>query len=244
MFFFTAAFILLPALQVNPVTDPLGSVLEKYGPIGFFAVVMTFAVRYLIIAQNKQAEDYRRQEKELKERQDLRDTENDTRLQEMQDRHDKLQNEVRLQLSEQTSESKEREITLLKELRENAKLVAKLQVEVAVLQEQAKNYDDRIGFLKLQLQVKQSDFDAAASERKALEEHVGRLSSELSVLNQAYQSLREQHDLLVIEKNAIKNTVVEMKRDTQTIPAVPNDNLPTTLPVSGTLELTTSTNPT
>lgn len=219
--FFTQAFILLPLLQVNVTPDPFGAALDKYGIGGLTVIVMLFAVRYLIVAQNKQTEDFRKQEKELKDRQDQREKDNDAQLREMQDRHDKLQNEVRLQLSEQTAEAKEREIKLLNELRDYAKLVAKLQVEVAVLQEQAKNYDDRIGFLKLQLQVKQADVDTAAQERRDLEEHVSRLSSELAVLNQAYQSLRDQHDQLVEEKNAIKSQVTEIKRDTQTLqPAV------------------------
>lgn len=240
--FFTQAFILLPHLQINPVTDPFGAALDKYGIGGLVIVVMLFAVRYLIVAQNKQTEDFRRQEKELKDKQDQRDKDNDTQLRENQKRYDDLQNEVRLQLSQQSTDAKEREIILLKELRENAKLVAKLQVEVAVLQEQAKNYDDRIAYLKLQLQVKQSDFDAAADDRHALETQLSQLRSELSVLNQAYQSLREQHDALVIEKNAIKSDVGNMKRDTQTLPAVP-EQTHTTLPVSGTVTLL-ETNPT
>lgn len=235
--FFTAAFIPIPVLQANPITDPLGSILEKYGIGGGAIIILLFVLRYLVIQQNKQNEANQEQQKKLENQQEQREKENDTFRREQQDRYDKLQNEVRLQLSEQNSESKEREIVLLKELRENAKLVAKLQVEVAVLQEQAKNYDDRIGFLNLQLQIKQSEFEHEAAQRKALEEHVSRLSSELTVLNQAYQVLREQHDQLVIEKNAIKSQVVEMKRDTQTIAPVPSEQKPNTLPVSGTVTL-------
>lgn len=233
---FTAVFF-LPPLQVNATTDPFGAALEKYGIGGAAIIILLFVLRYLVIQQNKQNEANQAQQKKLEDQQEQREKENEAFRREQQERYDKLQNEVRFQLSEQNSDAKEREITLLKKLSDNAELVAQLRVEVAVLQEQAKNYDDRIGFLKLQLEVKQKDFDAAATERKALEDHVAELSNMLATVQQAYNLVNEKYERMIQDQNAIKSQVGELRKDTQTMPAVSSQEKSNTLPVSGTVTL-------
>lgn len=206
---FTAVF-LHPLLQTNIISDPLQAFLDKYGLPTFCVLVLIGMARYVIVQTTKQ--NNARIEADRVDRE---------RAQETQTKHDKLQDEIRIQFADQNAESKTREIKLHEQLEAYAETVAGLRVDVAILQEQAKNYDDRIGFLKLQLQVKQSEFEQAEVERRKLKDRLDEVIGQLTAVEHAYQLLREEHDRLVLENNAVAADVGNMKRDTQSIQAVP-----------------------
>lgn len=205
-------FIISLAFQTNTTIDPFGSVLEKYGLPGLAIFLMLLSAYWLSKQQIKQVNARLEADKNDKERNEK-----------TEQRYVSLQDEVRLKLSEANADAKQREIGLLEKLSSKDKTVAELQVKVAVLEEQAKFYDERIGFVKLQLQMKQNEFENAESERHALEDELGKVKNMLTAVEHAYQLLRVSNDEMVADQNIIKNDIKGLKHETQTVPTVTDE---------------------